>query len=930
MSTSTHTSPVELSNKPTMEQPTGLDEQLQKLELKEMTSDVPSHEPEHDEKQHETGLPEDQDDAAEPAAEDEQADPQPAEEESPAVVEKKEEKPKAPDMQLRSTRKFKSVGNPTFGGPVGAAAPRQPSRFVTVGNPEYKTIKASITSIADIYKAAGMTAPEEKQQGEGDLEDVKEAMHETILEEDLTSPSAASYRFSERDDAEEHGDGASTHYEDATTALGSDDEEGGVVADKLPPTSMTPKEDDSHSSEAVPPYDPFSDDAQVVDHKPAVYGDEKKPVWRDAGMELQGILGGGEDDARRFGVNDRKEEDEDGLESPEEVVRGYISLAEGMRRVGDLNGAVASYLEALELLIDSQDNRTEVAEDVSDSDTAREDDLDVVALMVKMDDFCREIAAPVLREIYVPHHLAPQTLNAIRQLASALYHNRRDIFGKGDPDTLGSLRLLMMMLFVIGRWTDAIDHGREYLRLTSMISEHTDVHERMEVKRVLGLMLRELDATEQKEAQIHLDEVYRFRKDELGPTHEKTIRSLFDLSTVNESLDNLEDMVAMFEVVVDECIAELGEGHPRTLLCLSHLILLFDKVGREDDASDMQATLNQRLEEAREKRHGDLFLAMANQALFLVELEELDEAETVYQRLTNLYSTSLSESHPDRIRIMEQYAQFMQSIGEVPSATEVRGRVVETLKKTLGPQHPQTLRSTFDLASCLGASGQFPQARALLEEVVIGYQEMLGAECGKVIETLQAAGVVLVQLGELVQAREVHEQIVEKLTAKYGESDEKTIAAFVSLAGVIWSSGMETEGLAMEVKAIELQKSVLGPKHPTTLQTIHNHAVTLQSIGRYSTSLALLKEVHAARKDVLGDAHTHTIASLYSIAVSFEGLGQNQEAVKTVEEVVELAERSCENGDLEEMEVEEYRDSLTEMRKELDLFEKKFGAFKTS
>jgi tetratricopeptide (TPR) repeat protein len=648
-------------------------------------------------------------------------------------------------------------------------------------------------------------------------------------------------------------------------------------------------------------------------------------------MELQGILGDGESDKRMFGVNERKDGDEDGLESPEEVVRGYISLAEGMRRIGDLNGAVASYLEALELLIDSQDNRTEVAEDVSDSDTAREgDDLDVVALMAKMDDFCREIAAPVLHEIYVPHHLTPQTLNDIRQLSSAIYHNRRDIFGKGHPETLASLRLLMMMLFVIGHWKDAIDHGREYLRLCSMISDYTDVNERMDVKRVLGLMLRELDATEQKEAHMHLDEVYRFRKDELGPTHEKTIRSLFDLSAVNEFLDNLEEMVCLFEVVTDECIAELGEGHPRTLLCLSYFILLLDKVGREDDASDMQSILNQRLEEAREKRHGDLFLAMANQAQFLVELEELDEAESVYQRLTDLYSTSLSESHPDRIRIMEQYAQFMQSIGEVPSATEVRGRVVETLKKTLGPQHPQTLKSTFDLASCLGASSQFQQAKVLLEEVVAGYQEMLGEECGKVIEALQAIGAVLVQLGELVQAREVNEQIVEKLTIRYGESDEKTIAALVSLAHVIWSSGMETEGLAMEVKAIELQKSVLGPKHPMTLQTSHNHGVTLQSIGRYSTSLALLREVHAGRKDVLGDAHTHTIATLYSIAVSLEGLGHNEEAVKTVEEVVELATRSCENGDLEEAELEEYKDSLMEMRKELDLFEKKFGSFKAS
>ncbi|CAG8569619.1 9014_t:CDS:2, partial [Acaulospora colombiana] len=275
MSTSTHASPVDLSNQQTIEHPT--DEQLQKLELKEMTSDVPSHEPEHDEKeQHEERRPEDQDDAAEPTAEDEQADAQPVEEETPAPVEKKEENPKAPEVQLRSSRKFKSVGNPAFGGAVGTPPPRQPSRFVTVGNPEYKTIKASITSIADIYKASGMTAPEEK--GDENLEDAKEAVHETILEEDPTSPSAASYRFSERDEGEEH-DEASTHYEEATTAMGSDDEEGGVVADKMPP-SATPKEEDaSYSSEAAPPYekDPFSDDAQV-DHKPVVYGDEKKPV----------------------------------------------------------------------------------------------------------------------------------------------------------------------------------------------------------------------------------------------------------------------------------------------------------------------------------------------------------------------------------------------------------------------------------------------------------------------------------------------------------------------------------------------------------------------------------------------------------------------------------------------------------------------------
>ncbi|KAG8806035.1 hypothetical protein FRC18_006327 [Serendipita sp. 400] len=109
---------------------------------------------------------------------------------------------------------------------------------------------------------------------------------------------------------------------------------------------------------------------------------------------------------------------------------------------------------------------------------------------------------------------------------------------------------------------------------------------------------------------------------------------------------------------------------------------------------------------------------------------------------------------------------------------------------------------------------------------------------------------------------------------------------------------------------------------------MHNHAVSLQSIGRYSVSLALLRDVHAWRKEVLGEAHAHTVASLYSLAVSLEGLGQNAEALKTVEEVVSLGEKSYSLEEMSEDELTEYQDALDAMRKEFHLFEEKIGSMK--
>lgn len=627
-------------------------------------------------------------------------------------------------------------------------------------------------------------------------------------------------------------------------------------------------------------------------------------------MELQGIL------SRRNGDGDAADGQ---LEA--EVLHGYISLADGMRRSGDVKGAISSYMEVLELLVagfmekKAENEEQKLETEKVDTTTERE-------ILSQMHQFCDEIVGPLLNEVYTPHKVHPQTIDEIRALCASVLQARSTILGLLHDDSIASRRSLVGLLYATGQWTDAIQLGRAYL---GSIDSEPSLSGRPETKKLLATMLSFYDQPQKEEALRLLQEVLQSQSLNSGPVQTRMVDNTLLIVDLLEQLDRREEALPIIDAWIADAEAALGSTHRLVLLCKLRRGLLLVKLGRDEVRSILDDAKEQLREEGTTSNRPALLAKLAR-ARLLVALEEVDEAEAAFEDLVELVSQTLPEGHPDALKVHEEHASFLQSLGEVEQALGVREQISTCLRNSLGQKHPLMLRALFEQASCLGALGRFTDARSLLEDVADGYGQVLGRKNGRFIEVLQALSLVLVQLGELIRARKVQEQVVDVLTGKHGLNDERTIAATLTLASVIWSSGMETEALAMETRAMNLQREVLGEKHPTTLQTMHNHAVTLQSIGRYSNSLVLLQEVYAARKEVLGEGHAHTLATHFSLAISQEGLGRNKEAVETVQAVVALAEKSLELGEVTEEEIEEYRVALTEMRKEVELFEKKFGS----
>lgn len=638
-------------------------------------------------------------------------------------------------------------------------------------------------------------------------------------------------------------------------------------------------------------------------------------------MELQGIFGGG---GEKPGSRLEKTvvEDEEVADTEEEVMQGYLSLAADLRKTKDIKGAVGCYAEVMDLLgIHIEENHPNKGEE-----NQKNAEGEIAAILDDIQQFCDEVCAPVTNLAYVPHQLQPQILEEIRKLTSSIVQARKVVLGEDNADTVNSELLLMVLSYAVGRWSEVIEIGRKLLSQSTVEGNGLVGLQDIRCKYFLAQVLRELDPPEKREACILFESILSAQKALYGAADEKTVRAAIDLATVQESLNRAADALVLLETTAESLTKELGEAAPKTLLCLSAHATLLAKIKSTDAAKNALEKVDDGLDEVTSRKNIIVIDTMANQARTLVCLEDVEEAEAAFEELMPLQMSALGIRHPSTLATKEDHTRLLQLLGDFPGALAAVEEVASNRSRDLGRYHPLTLRALFESASCLGACGRFPEAKTLLEDVAEGYAISLGRTSGKYIETLQGLGTVLVQMGHLISARKVHEQVLSILTEKHGSKDEQTINALVKLAGVIWSSGMESEGLAMEVKALELQRTVLGPKHPATLQTMHNHAVTLQSIGRYGTSLTISKEVYESRKEVLGETNTHTIASLYTVAVSLEGLGEIKEAVKTAEQVVELAERSLVAGEMEEPDVEEYRDSLVGMKKEVELFEKKFGA----
>jgi tetratricopeptide (TPR) repeat protein len=323
------------------------------------------------------------------------------------------------------------------------------------------------------------------------------------------------------------------------------------------------------------------------------------------------------------------------------------------------------------------------------------------------------------------------------------------------------------------------------------------------------------------------------RKNELGPEHRDTLRTICDLGVLLERQGKYDVAKEMHQQVLELSQKVLGPEHLDTLVCMYNLASVLLSQGKYQAAEDMQQQVLELSQKLRGPEHPDTLNSMYYLADVLLSQGKYEAAEDMQQKVLKLSQKLRGPEHPDTLKSMHNLGKVLERQGKYEAAKEMHQRELELCKKLLGPQHPDTLISMDGLA------------------------------------------IVLLEQGKYEAAVEIENQVLEQRQKVLGPEHPYTISTISGLGWLLRCQGKYTEAEELLRQALEAGERVLGPDHPETLTTAHNLASTLVCLKKYDEASILYQRAYLGYQKRLGSDHPFTKISLKCYSDHLERMKQN-------------------------------------------------------
>ena len=402
------------------------------------------------------------------------------------------------------------------------------------------------------------------------------------------------------------------------------------------------------------------------------------------------------------------------------------------------------------------------------------------------------------------------------------------LFGPAAPQTVAETNDLAVALL---RGSDGGAEALQLLLDTLGRTEHYGPKSPLRLQLRHNLASAYTSLGRHADAVGELEEVWRLRSEVLGPQHRATLRSLHNLAS---DLDALEDVAR-----AGECFEALLQGCPPT-----------DDLLRGIALTSYGSFLA--------RRHRDLPLAQATLVQARAALDRSEEAYIVRRW---------------RLRAAAEHASVLGKAGLVSEQISLLNEVATQRDGILGPRHPETLTARHNLGTALTQRGELEQAVCVLEEVARGRGEVLGLDHPARLRTLNNLATALEDLGRLERAESVLREVVERS----GDGAEAALA-LGSLARCLSARGRDEGAVAAGREAVIRELERGGATSPSALGKLGILGQVLCHAGAHEEALIVRHQVVGGRREVLGDQHAETLKAQHNLAVEHEHRGDDAAA----------------------------------------------------
>ncbi|KAI9779071.1 MAG: hypothetical protein M1839_007737 [Geoglossum umbratile] len=311
-----------------------------------------------------------------------------------------------------------------------------------------------------------------------------------------------------------------------------------------------------------------------------------------------------------------------------------------------------------------------------------------------------------------------------------------------------------------------------------------------------------------------LIEALAIREKVLGPDHELTLDTVYNLGRLAES-------EAMYKRALSGYEKTLGPDHTPALETFNGLGILYRHQGKLTEAEAMYKRALAGLEKTPGPDH-TLTLETVNGLGSLYRHQgKLAEAETMYKRALAGHEKRLGPDCTSALSTINNLGILYGRQGKLDEAEAMYKRALTGYEKTLGLDHTPALETVNNLGNLYSRQNKLNEAEAMYKQALIGYEKTLGLDHTSTLKTVNNLGILYVRQGKLGEAEAMYKRALTGHEKTLGRDHMSTLKTARNLSILYKRQGKLGEAEAMYKQVLEGYEKVLGPNHNLTLNMVN-------------------------------------------------------------------------------------------------------------
>lgn len=370
-----------------------------------------------------------------------------------------------------------------------------------------------------------------------------------------------------------------------------------------------------------------------------------------------------------------------------------------------------------------------------------------------------------------------------------------------------------------------------------------------------------------------------------GPAARSTLDCRAALATATDDAGKSEAAIALFEPLLSDARATLGEADALTLTIANNLALAYVRDSQIDKAAGLARDACALAATSLGQAHAAT-IRLANTLAVAESASGEERSESHLLNVIDVRRKAFGEEYPDTLMAKFDLGLFYSHAGDHRKAIEILEPIVQTAITRLGREHPKTLLFVNDIATVYSASGDQRKAADMLAEVHAIHVQTLGDEHTKTLGALHNLAGVRIKMGELEEGSGLLRQAYEISTRSRGAEHEGTLLNGSNLAETYRRLGRLDEAWSLGTDIVTRMNEHLGPSHRYTLSATCMTANVLLDQKRPEKAEPILRDGLARTITAFGTSHTLATKYRRDLARCLDALGKAEEAERVRGEIV--------------------------------------------